>query len=51
MYSGAVSYTHLEKPDKNFAKKTLKDLFNNMETTVTPEKIKKAVCKHYGIKM
>lgn len=48
-----VSFSQLlkEKPDKNFAKKTLKDLFNNMETTVTPEKIKKAVCKHYGIKM
>lgn len=48
-----VSFSQLlkEKTDKNFAKKTLKDLFNNMETTVTPEKIKKAVCKHYGIKM
>lgn len=48
-----VSFSQLlkEKPDKNFAKKTLKDLFSNIETTVTPEKIKKAVCKHYGIKM
>lgn len=48
-----VSFSQLlkEKPDKNFAKKTLKDLFNNMETTVTPERIKKAVCKHYGIKL
>ena len=48
-----VSFSQLlkEKPDKNFAKKTLKDLFSNMENTVTPEKIKKAVCKHYGIKM
>ena len=48
-----VSFSQLlkEKPDKNFAKKTLKDLFSNIETTVTPENIKKAVCKHYGIKM
>lgn len=48
-----VSFSQLlkEKPDKNFAKKTLKDLFSNVESTVTPEKIKKAVCKHYGIKI
>lgn len=48
-----VSFSQLlkEKPDRNFAKKTLKDIFNNMETSVTPEKIKKAVCKYYGIKM
>ena len=48
-----VSFSQLlkEKPDRSFAKKTLKDIFNNMETSVTPEKIKKAVCKYYGIKM
>ena len=40
-----------EKLDKNFARKTLKDIFSNMEKTVTPEKIKKTVCRHYGIKI
>ena len=48
-----VSFSQLlnEKLDKNFAKKTLKDVFINMENTITPEKIKKTVCKHYGIKL
>ena len=48
-----VSFSQLlnEKLDKNFAKKTLKDVFTNMENTITPEKIKKTVCKHYGIKL
>ncbi len=48
-----ISFSQLlnEKLDKNFARKTLKDIFSNMEKTVTPEKIKKAVCRHYGIKM
>ncbi len=47
-----VSFSQLlnEKLDKNFARKTLKDVFSNVENTVTPEKIKKTVCKHYGIK-
>ena len=40
-----------EKPDKTFARKILTDILSGYETTVTPEKIKKAVCKHYGIKM
>lgn len=40
-----------EKPDKFFARKILTDILSGYETTVTPEKIKKAVCKHYGIKM
>ena len=48
-----ISFSQLlnQKLDKNFARKTLKDIFSNMEKTVTPEKIKKAVCRHYGIKM
>lgn len=48
-----VSFSQLlnEKLDKNFARKTLKDIFSNMENTITPEKIKKTVCKHYSIKM
>lgn len=48
-----VSFSQLlnEKLDKNFTKRTLKDIFSNMEKTVTPEKIKRAVCKHYGIKL
>lgn len=48
-----VSFSQLlnEKLDKNFTKRTLKDIFNNMEKTVTPEKIKKSVCKYYGIKI
>ena len=48
-----ISFSQLlnEKLDKNFARKTLKDIFSNMEKTVTPEKIKKTVCRHYGIKI
>lgn len=48
-----VSFSQLlnEKLDKNFTKRTLKDIFSNMERTVTPEKIKKSVCKYYGIKI
>ena len=48
-----VSFSQLlnEKLDKNFTKRTLKDIFSNVEKTVTPEKIKKAVCKYYGIKI
>lgn len=48
-----VSFSQLlnEKLDKNFTRKTLKDIFSNLERTVTPEKIKKTVCKHYGIKV
>jgi len=40
-----------EKPDKAFARKILTDILSGSETVVTPEKIKKAVCKQYGIKM
>ena len=29
----------------------LNEIFSNMEKTVTPEKIKKTVCRHYGIKI
>ena len=48
-----VSFSQLlnEKLDKNFTKRTLKDIFSNVERTVTPEKIKKTVCKYYGIKI
>ena len=48
-----VSFSQLlnEKLDKNFTRRTLKDIFSNVERTVTPEKIKKAVCRHYGIKL
>ena len=44
-----VSFSQLlnEKLDKNFTKRTLKDIFSNVERTVTPEKIKKTVCKYY----
>ena len=48
-----ISFSQLlnEKLDKNFARKTLKDILSNKEKTVTPEKIKKTVCRHYGIKI
>lgn len=48
-----ISFSQLlgEKPDKNFAKRTLKDILNDGEIKVTPEKIKKVVCKHYSIKI
>lgn len=48
-----VSFSQLlnEKLDKNFTKRTLKDIFSNVKRTVTPEKIKKTVCKYYGIKI
>ncbi len=48
-----ISFSQLlkEKPDKAFAKRILKDILSGSETTVTPEKIKKVVCKHYGIKL
>ena len=40
-----------EKPNKAFAKKVLKDILSNSETMITPEKIKKIVCKYYNIKV
>lgn len=48
-----VSFSQLlkEKPDKAFAKRVLKDILSGTEITVTPEKIKKTVCKHYNIKL
>jgi len=48
-----ISFSQLlgERPDKNFAKRTLKDILNDGEIKVTPEKIKKVVCKHYNIKI
>ena len=52
-FTRIVSFSQLlnEKPDKNFARRTLKDILNDGEIKVTPEKIKKVVCKHYNIKM
>ena len=48
-----VSFSQLlkEKPDKAFAKRVLKDILSGSEVTITPEKVKKIVCKHYGIKL
>ena len=40
-----------EKPNKAFAKKILKDILANNDTIITPEKIKKIVCKYYNIKV
>ena len=40
-----------EKPNKSFAKKVLKDILSNSDTMITPEKIKKIVCKYYNIKV
>ena len=52
-FTRSVSFSHLlkEKLDKNFVKRTLKDIMNTGEMTITPEKIKKIVCKHYNIKL
>ena len=48
-----VSFSALlgENIDKNFAKKTLKDIFLNNADIITPERIKKVVCKHFDIKV
>ena len=45
------SNTFNEKPSKSLAKKVLKDILSNSETMITPEKIKKIVCKYYNIKV
>ena len=52
-FTRSVSFSHLlkEKLDKTFVKRTLKDIMNTGEITITPEKIKKTVCKQYGIKL
>ena len=52
-FTRSVSFSHLlkEKLDKNFVKRTLKDIMNTGEITITPEKIKKIVCKYYNIKI
>lgn len=48
-----VSFSNLlnEKIDKNFAKRTLKDILMSSETAITPQKIKKVVSNHYNIKV
>ncbi|MBQ1959445.1 MAG: chromosomal replication initiator protein DnaA, partial [Firmicutes bacterium] len=35
----------------NFARRTLNDILTDGDIKVTPEKIKKVVCKHYNVKM
>lgn len=52
-FTRIISFSQLlkEKPDKNFAKRTLKDILSTGEIAVTPEKIKKTVCKYYNIKI
>ncbi len=52
-FTRIVSFSQLmhEKPDKNFARRVLKDILTDGEIKVTPEKIKKMVCKHYNVKM
>lgn len=51
-FTRIISFSQLlnEKPDKNFARRTLKDILSDGEIKVTPEKIKKIVCKQYNIK-
>lgn len=52
-FTRIVSFSQLlgEKADKNFARRTLKDILTDGDIKVTPEKIKKYICKHYSIKM
>ena len=52
-FTRIISFSQLlgEKPDKNFAKRTLKDIISDEEIKVTPEKVKKVVCKFYNIKV
>ncbi len=52
-FTRSVSFSQLlnERLDKNFVKRILKDIMNSGEITITPEKIKKIVCKQYGIKL
>ena len=52
-FTRLVSFSQLlnEKVDKSFAKRVLKDILNNSEISVTPEKIKKKVANYYNIKV
>ena len=52
-FTRIVSFSQLlgEKADKNFARRTLKDILTDGDIKVTPEKIKKYICRHYSIKM
>ena len=52
-FTRLVSFSQLlnEKVDKAFAKRVLKDILNNSEISVTPEKIKKKVANYYNIKV
>ena len=52
-FTRIVSFSQLmhEKADKNFARRVLKDILTDGEIKVTPEKIKKIVCKHYNVKL
>jgi chromosomal replication initiator protein len=40
-----------EKIDMRFAKNILKDVLSSSDLTVTPESIKKSVCKHFNVKV
>lgn len=48
-----VSFSQLlhQELTVSFAKEKLKDIFTNIESTITPEKIKKEVCKYYNVKV
>ena len=52
-FNRIVSFSMLmnEKLDKNLARRVLRDILNNGEISVTPEKIKKTVCKYFNIKI
>ena len=52
-FTRIVTFSQLlgEKADKNFARRTLNDILTDGDIKVTPEKIKKVVCKHYNVKM
>ncbi len=53
-FNSTVSLSVLvgDKPDKAMAKRVLKNIISNSgELSVTPERIKKAVCQKYGIKL
>ncbi len=52
-FSRVISFSSLtnEKIDLKFAKNILKDIMSSSDYTVTPDTIKKTVCKYYGIKV
>ncbi|MCL2436496.1 MAG: chromosomal replication initiator protein DnaA [Clostridiales bacterium] len=48
-----ITFSNLmnEKIDLKFAKSTLKEILSSAHLKVTPDSVKKAVCKHFNIKM